>query len=52
MMKTQMAERMEATHREGRGKYDIMDMKSLKFLCNLQMALSIRQLEKLRTSLK
>lgn len=29
---------------EGRGKYDILDIKSLKFLCNLQMELSIRQL--------
>lgn len=28
---------------EGRGKYDILDMKRLKFLCNLQMELSIRQ---------
>ena len=30
---------------EGRGKYDILDIKSLKFLCNLQMELSIRQLD-------
>ena len=30
---------------EGRGKYDILDMKRLKFLCNLQLELSIRQLD-------
>lgn len=30
---------------EERHKYDILDIKSLKFLCNLQIVLSIRQLD-------
>ena len=47
LMKTGNTEgRKDGGHtQEGRGKYDILDIKSLKFLCNLQMELSIRQLD-------